>query len=86
MAKKDKSAKGKAGKAGKQKAPRDWVARLLGSIAALPLIVAACYLLATGRIELVQAGQLAAAALVLELLVEKAVVPLGRFLIGPPRQ
>lgn len=81
MARKDKGAK-----TAKKPKEKDVLARLLGAAAGLPLLTIACYLLLRGTITLTQAGQLAGGALLLALLTEKAVVPLGRFLIGPPRE
>lgn len=81
MAKKSKE--GKPAKAAKGTKQADVTARLCGAAAGLPLIVIACLMLVQGRADLLMAGQLALGGLVLSLVVEKGVVPLGRFLMRP---
>lgn len=82
MAKKGKEAK--AAKAPKGARQTDVTARLCGAAAGLPLLVIACLMLVQGRADFLMAGQLALGALLLALVVEKGVVPLGRFLTRPP--
>lgn len=82
MAKKTKEAKpAKPAKGAKQ---TDVTARLCGAAAGLPLLVVACLMLIQGRADFLVAGQLALGGLLLALVVEKGVVPLGRFLMRPP--
>lgn len=81
MAKKNKAAKGSKRGKGKEV---DVTARLCGAVAGLPLLVIACWMLVQGQADFVTAGQLALGGLLLALVVEKGVVPLGRFIARPP--